>query len=479
MASLELESEQSEEEFVPADLAAPEPSARETVELSEEAKAKAELLLEGGDAPSEAASEEVFGTLTVFVTDEAGLPLADHFVLRSNKGPGNEVLSTKVYSDKTDATGRARWKGLVIGQHEVAVRRSRVSREPFVRRLLFELNPGMDERGYFTRTIREGAETEVHIVYPNLHALAGTVTDQGAPLADVMVRLYEDSEVALNAEADVRLFSAFFASELSARTDLDGKFRFEELTRGRYTISVERPSGGMRQLWDLTLPDHSSSIDLQLDSLSVYGIVTDADGLPVAGAQLAVERVRVDEFGIPRRVEQEFAGKTLHSAGVTDVVESAADGSYRITGVDGSSPLVVVARSPWMETTRSQVFGFARGESEQAIDLTLSPSGRVAVRLNAESWIGRFVRVIATPLDHGGAAIIGSTYPGASQLRLLGLRPGRYSFGLYFYVDPSSSVAPFDPLSPRVWTDGPLPEAVPVEAEVLAGETLQISLTLP
>jgi len=339
----------------------------------------------------------------------------------------------------------------------------------------------MDEGGRVSRTIREGVEIEVRVVFPNLHALAGTVSDQGVPLESGSVRLYLDSKTALDAEGWVggNVSIPEYPDELTRTTGTDGKFRFDHLARGRYAISVERPTGGMRQLWDLTLPDRSASIDLQLDSLSVHGIVTDSEGLPVAGARLAVERVRVDELGSPSPVELVFAGQTLHRAGVTEIVESAADGSFRIDGVDGSSPLVVVARSPWMTTTRSQVFGFARDETEQEIDITLTPTGQVAVQVYADPRMIRFLRLRATPLEREGPSIISRRISASNQLKLDGLRPGSYVFELYLFVRANSSSIPRGLSTGSVRSDGTLADVELVEAEVVAGETLEFSLTVP
>ena len=476
VAQLEREAELPEEDSRPANMAAPKPSERTTVEVSEEAKAKA--LLDVRAAPEE--EEPAFGALSVIVTDEAGQLLPGVIAVRYYKGPGHQFLSTQGYHQETDALGRARFTELVVGPHEFTLRHTSWDDAFFARRLMIELNSEMDEQGFVARTIREDVETELRLVFPNLHALAGTVLDRGAPLEGAAVRLYLDSESALDADGYLGgiLSSPKRPSRLISKTSTEGKFRFEMLTQGRYALSVERPSGGMRQIWDLTLPDRSASVELQLDELSVHGVVTDSEGLPVAGAQLAVERVRVDEDGAPRSVDQVIGGEALHRAGMSAFVESGADGSYRIFDVDGSSPLIVVARSPYRVITRSEVFGFAEDESEKEINITLSPSGSVAVQLYAPSNLVPFMRLIATPLDHEGPSIIGYPNNGSERLRLTGLRPGRYFVGLGFFQDPLSSIALSGPAG-TIPPDGPLAEVEPIETEVVAGETNELSMTYP
>ena len=490
VAQLDQKEEVPEEELVPADMRAPDQDARESVAISEEAKAK--QLLDIRNAPEEEIVEEVaVGAISVIVVDEAGEPIEDLLVVRPSEGPESIFSSTQVGSEKTDSAGRVRITELPVGPYEFSVRRDAWSEELFVRRALRRLNPEMDDKGFVARTIRQEVETELQIVFPNLHTLAGTVIDGGAPLADAVVCLYLNSDDALDAEHlgpagipedeldDLVLNDFLEEHELLSPTDTEGMFRFDNLTSGRYAISVERPTRGMRQMWDLTLPDRSASIELILDSLSVYGIVTDSEGLPIAGTQLAVERVRVDEFGAPRPVDLVFAGEALHRAGMTQVVESGADGSFRIHGVDGSSPLVVVARSPWMTTARSQVFGFARDETEQVVDIQLRPAGKVTAQLYTQPYWDRFLRLRATPLDRVGATTMSPFPDGQNQLVLMGIRPGRYTFEPCLQTTAESSDFVPEELAKIARTDGTLTTLEPLEAEVLAGETLEFSFTVP
>lgn len=490
VAQLDQKEEEPEDEFVPADMRAPDRDSRESVAVSEEAKAK--QLLDIRNAPEEEVVEEVpVGTITVSVVDEAGEPIEDLLVVRTFEGPKSIFVSTQSRKERTDSAGRARFTELPVGPYKFSVRPGVLSKALFVRRALRRLNPEMDDKGFVARTIREGVGTELQIVFPNLHTLAGTVIDGGAPLADAAVCLYLTSDDALDAEHlgpariqkdeldDLVPNDFLYEHELLSPTDSEGKFRFDNLTSGRYTISVERPTRGMRQMWDLTLPDRSASIELILDSLSVYGIVTDTEGLPIAGAKLAVERVRVDELGTPRPVEVEFIGEALHRAGATQVVESGADGSFRIHGVDGSSPLVVVARSPWMTTARSQVFGFARDETEQAVDIRLRPAGKVTAQLYTRPFWDLFLRLRATPLDRMGATIMSPFPDGENQLVLIGIRPGRYTLELCLSTNDVSVDFVPEELAKIARTDGTLSTLGPIEAEVVAGETLEFTLTVP
>ena len=114
VATLEREDD-PQAELVPATMAAPKPSTRKSVEVSDAAKARA--LLDVRVAP-EAEVEAAIGAFTVIVTNENGEPLPDLSVIRHFKGEGHKYSATRVNEQTTDEAGRARFEGLVVGPNE-------------------------------------------------------------------------------------------------------------------------------------------------------------------------------------------------------------------------------------------------------------------------------------------------------------------------------------------------------------------------
>ncbi len=466
----------------------PTVSTRSTVEPSEEAKAKALL-----DIRSEPPEEELgpVGAVTILVVDQEGEPMTGVFIELVPLENETQFVAKGGSNRATEVDGRARFEELPVGQHRfgiifnpffampptrgsdlggnlgaprqvIGIGKSNPLLELGLLRKLIALNPLMNEDGFITTFVREGGEANVRIVIPKLHALAGVVRDANGPLPDATVRLYLNTENAINAEGgrtDSSLVSEY-PYETLTRTDAEGKFRIGNLTQGEYAISVERPDGGMRQHWDIELPDRSASVELVLDDLAVHGLVTTPEGVPIAGARLVVERVRLDDKRNPQPSEIFRANGSLYEAGMTASVESAADGSYRIEGVDGTRPLVVTARTPWKTTTRSRIFGFEDGEEQREINIAMTTTGVVIARLVASKSYPNFA-VAVTPVDQENPRTILS--PDTSrQTTLHGLAPGRYLFELQFDKK-SSRLSPF------------MPE--PIEGEVIAEEALTIEFT--
>ena len=151
--------------------------------------------------------------LTVRVTDPAGTPIRDQWV-----GIGREIPNAETWPEPSH----------VFGVDPIALRESRDSRTDANGELVFRpLPPGKYRVRVDTTVVEcrveEGEQRVLPVVRGAGAAITGIVLDpEGEPKADVMVGL-----------------SGPNAS--TARTKVDGSFRFEDLEPGEYTVGVAIP----------------------------------------------------------------------------------------------------------------------------------------------------------------------------------------------------------------------------------------------
>ncbi len=431
------------------------------------------------------------GAATVLVLNQKGEPVPGVYVAESLTDGAPEFVELRAKYRFTDEEGRARFTDLPVGKHvfgidldrfidwqppsnsesKTIVRANRII-DNFnflklaLKRKLIELNSTMEQNGFVTQQVLEYGDIEVRLVVPSLNSLEGTVSDTDGPISGAIVRLYLESEHAIDAEGGrgIQVTVPGWPFEPTTETYPDGLFGLYNLTGGSYSISVERPTGGMRHHFDIELPDRDAGIEIVLQAFSVRGYVRTPEGVPLAGVQLVVERVRLDDQGRPQPSESVRADRSLYEAGTTRVVESASDGSFLIEDVDGNSPLVVTARSPWKTTTRSHVFRFDEGDELREINIAMKATGAVIARLDSPAINGLAYSVMATPLDYEGPRISVLNPGNDDQVVLHGLAPGRYRFEIE---------------SPSVSSRAAVYLPDPIEGAVVEGETLVLEFTGP
>jgi len=291
--------------------------------------------------------------------------------------------------------------------------------------------------------------------------LAGRVTEAGLPLAGAEVR-------ALPAEEDPGDFLGPFGAGPSAHTDSKGRYALEGLRVDEYRLEITHRSRAMPAYQRVRVREGASSEDVDLPVAIIEGRVFDAQGEPVAGARVTVERAG---SGGPQRsavavmitADADGENETVISTGTgagNEPARTGADGRYTLRGVQPAVPLVVKADGEHFAPARSQPVELGETELRRGVDVTVAPAGSIAVAVARRNGApaGGFV-VTARPLGAGAEEVEpvrGFVGPGG-HATLKGCRAGEWSVSL-------SAVAPDAPPAPAAR-----------EVTVVAGE----SATLP
>ncbi len=212
-------------------------------------------------------------------------------------------------------------------------------------------------------------------------ALAGRVSgSDGSSISGALVRV--DTLEALRV-AGAQFINATRPSSLSGRSGEDGRFVLRGLDPGRLRLHVTA-SGWQSRTLSVTLPagDEGASDELEVvldPAATVVGLVRDADGEPVVGAEI-------------RRAEPDPPPGVLSFR--APLATADGDGRYRVGDVEPGH-LILEARHPEL--------GVARGEIQ-----ALPGENHLDFQLEAErSLAGMVVDSTGTPVD--GALITASS----------------------------------------------------------------------
>ncbi len=133
--------------------------------------------------------------------------------------------------------------------------------------------------------LKLGADATVSITLEDGLLLAGTVVGpSGSAVANAKVSVRPQASVsggnnAINREVDKE-----------TATDGGGRFAFDSLSGGQYTVTVSHDQLAAAQLRDVEVPQDDIEIALG-EGASIEGIVTDAEGAPLAGVRVSVTDV--------------------------------------------------------------------------------------------------------------------------------------------------------------------------------------------
>ena len=266
--------------------------------------------------------------------------------------------------------------------------------------------------------------------------LTGIVTASDEPLSGAVVRLYADATQALDAENELDPAE----SVPTAISNDHGGYTLTGIELGTRTISVERPNFGMRQLWTIELLESAARCNLVLDEHRLTGFVSTPDGVPLAGVQLRVERVRQNATKTGYRTVEGSSIPLPEQAAINRVVYSEPDGSFAIDGLDASTGLVLIAESRWRITTQSKVFAFELGLDQIELNLSLPIAGRVQAQLSFGSDRRAGYRLAASPSDREGQRSLSSPVDPNGLIELGSLAPGAYQFQLLSPDEPAQVI---------------------------------------
>ena len=228
-----------------------------------------------------------------------------------------------------------------------------------------------------------------------------------------------------------------FAQGPRAKTDGEGKYKFEKVEAGSYDLVVRHATRSMPARFPVEVDEDGVELDIDLPVSILEGRVLDGAGKPVVGAKVSAERKREERGGM-RMVSIAIGGGDEGEGMVFDsssaMGQSSArtdeDGRYVLRGVENDVDLVVRVDAKDCEPTASDPVSVALGQTRRGVDVAVSPAGRIKVKIvPAPGSSPGPCLVTAEYLDSlpEGKTIEPKTeFAQGGSVNFKGLRPGRW-----------------------------------------------------
>lgn len=321
------------------------------------------------------------GNVVVHLFDAAGEPVVggrvEHRAFHDDEGL-REFRSPAL----SDEQGRARFEHLAPGRHRFRRAGGESGGMFSSGGNTFAVMVAGDEQGgddWVEADVVEGGEHDVEIHLPLSLALHGRLTEAGAPLVGANLSLIEGSPGSQGMAG-----MGMLGGGLQTKTDADGRWGFEGVEPGEYTLRIAHPERAMPSEVALEVVDRDLQRDVDLDVTILEGRVLDAEGKPLAGVEVWSEPAR--EPGAPRGLRiMAFANAggslmTLDSGGgATERARTDAEGRYVLRGVLSGVELEVRGRGDGMQPGRSQRLRLEPDEHRRGVDLTLETAGSIDI----------------------------------------------------------------------------------------------------
>ena len=361
------------------------------------------------------------GTVVVTIVDASGAPVAGRGIQHRDGSGYQEWQQADPHYDppasglESDVDGVLELDHLPPGEHAFA---ALPPKSELARTLQWTMQ-GVDDRDWVSTTVTDGGRAAVRIELPAVGTLRGTVTLDGRPLVGATVRL-ERREGANPGQIAAILLGGRAGANVagSAKTDEEGRYELDEARHGTYRLAISHGSLAMASIHEVDVSGPEQTLDVALRDTVLTGRVLDADGRPIAGAQILVDPYDgANASTIAALLRQQSAGD--------EGVRTAADGTFELHGVATGTTLTVRARQEGKLERLRQTEALVAGERRELGEFVLEPGGGLEVRCNLDGA----VRVELDVLADGGEPIEGATRrerlrSGTARFRQLA--PGRY-----------------------------------------------------
>jgi hypothetical protein len=332
------------------------------------------------------------GSVIVRVVDPAGAPIARVGVVHRRPGESldkGQGRNRRRRPRTTDDDGTLVVSGLEPGVHGFRLEDTQG------RRVWDDQGTGT---GWLETVVNGGETNELEFVAPARGGLAGVVTEAGMRLEEAVLRL--------SPEGEGRNGRAYRGVDdpLTTRTDHEGRYEFEDVRAGRYTLFATHDGRSMPERFEVELMGTDRQLDVDLATTTIEGQVTDPNGEPLEGVELRVEAPSGAFAGFrPYRLvlteDDRGTMRARYDRDEPEPVVTGRDGRYVLQGVAAEEDLEVRAVHSFAARSRTKPLTLMPGEARRDVDFELAPAGVISIRLKGNATGSRgWFRVKATLL---------------------------------------------------------------------------------
>lgn len=308
-------------------------------------------------------------------------------VLEGDRSPAVEVGVIHEMPDgeketrTTSKEGRLTYKDQLPGEHRFRTSRD-VRRRRGARARVSSSSEA--EENWKTVVLGGGAQATLVIELAPTTTLKGRVTLHGEPVAHAKVSLLPGESLSEQDEllADLRERMSQMTNRKSTTTTTDsgGEFVLEKQPLGRAQLRISRGGGIQPHYVSVDLGPGQNHVDVELPGSSVEGRVVDADGRPIVGAGVRVQRVRAaageaDEWEAQGlKMASSFFGGSSGFGNQTDTL-----GKFTIEGIPSDVSLVVQVQAEGYIEGASEAFEARNNEQLRGRQVKLAAAGSIRV----------------------------------------------------------------------------------------------------
>ncbi|QDU83424.1 Alpha-2-macroglobulin MG1 domain protein [Planctomycetes bacterium Pla163] len=302
-----------------------------------------------------------------------------------HKAPGDDEVRTRL---KASDRGRARFKGLVPGEHQFRI----------------EPRNGEAETAWQTAMVGPGTRADVVLLGPARGRVVGRVTEGGQPLANANVSIgradgNDEQRWQRSGRRGGRMVSGS-----STTTGADGRFTVDDLEYGEYVVRVAHDERAMEETKSVTLDRAEVGVDVALSICGIEGVVVDTSGDPILGAEVvavAQDGERTEDpwgswgnFDDPSVVQLEAVGSAPGR-------RTNATGAFKLRGLQSGAPIKLVVTHPNALRAETEVFVLAPDELRTGMRIVVEPAGSIGLSVKGANT--GFYQITATKAD--GSAV--------------------------------------------------------------------------
>ena len=387
-------------------------------------------VLQKGDASDEQIVRMITGgKVVVTVLDEDKQPL-NNIRVEHRTPEGNTD------NQRTDKTGTAQFTNLTPDLHEFRLS-TKDDGMPFVYSIDFGSDNQSNQESWQAIEVLDEETAQVVLTQSPTASITGFVRENGIALKNATVTFQKGQG---NDRNDLMMLEASGLGEMMGRmgggrssrskTADDGSYSLTNLPVGEHTLRVTHKSRAMPTKVLVTVNDGENRfLDIDLITTTLRGIVQDSDGNPISGAKVSVsiKKPNSDAAATSRQISVAINGVMSSLGQGAGKLKTNANGEFELRGVAADVELEVNATAAKLSpSTITTSVGL--GQTKGPITLTLTPAGRIEVRL-AKSQM--FAAIQAKLVGESA----GTTEPIIKMIQgkkgfLDGLRPGTWEVSL-------------------------------------------------